>query len=98
MELLEESNVTPDVVEYLNSPPNREELISILKMLDMTPRELMRKHEAPYQDNNLDNEALSENELIDTMIAFPILIERPIVISNGKAAIGRPPVNVKAIL
>ncbi len=98
MELLEEATVTPDVIEYLNTPPNREELIDILKMLNMTPRELMRTHEAPYKDNKLDNEALSDDELIAAMIQFPILIERPIVISNGQAVIGRPPVNVKAIL
>jgi len=98
MALLEEADVTPTVVEYLNSPPSREELIEILTMLDMSPRELMRTHEAPYKDNNLDNDALSNDALIDAMIQFPILIERPIVISNGQAVIGRPPVNVKAIL
>ena len=98
MELLEEANITPDVVEYLVSPPNRDELIEILAMLDMSPRELMRSHESEYMDNSLDDESLSNDALIDAMIRFPILIERPIVISNGKAVIGRPPVNVKTII
>ena len=98
MELLEEADITPDVVEYLVSPPNRNELIEILAMLDMSPRELMRTHESEYMDNSLDDESLSSDALIDAMIRFPILIERPIVISNGKAVIGRPPVNVKTII
>ena len=98
MAILEEDNIVPEVVEYLNTPPEREELIEILTMLKMSPRELMRTHEAPYQDNKLDNEALSDDELINAMIEYPILIERPIVISNGQAVIGRPPVNVKTIL
>jgi len=98
MELLEEANITPDVVEYLNTPPSREELIEILTLLDMSPRELMRTHESEYKDNDLDNELLSNDALIDAMIAYPILIERPIVISNGQAVIGRPPVNVKTII
>lgn len=98
MELLEEANITPDIVEYLVSPPNKDELIEILAMLDMSPRELMRSHESEYMDNNLDDESLSRDALIDAMIRFPILIERPIVINNGKAVIGRPPVNVKTII
>lgn len=98
MELLEEASITPDVVEYLVSPPNRDELIEILAMLDISPRELMRTHESEYMDNSLDDESLSSDALIDAMIRFPILIERPIVISNGKAVIGRPPVNVKTII
>jgi len=98
MELLDEANVATEVVEYLNTPPSREELIDILNMLDMSPRELMRTHEPEYKTNQLDNDALSKDELINAMIAFPILIERPIVISNGQAVIGRPPVNVKTII
>jgi len=98
MELLDEANITPDVVEYLTSPPSRDELTEILALLDMSPRELMRTHEAEYADNSLDDESLSTDDLIDAMIRFPILIERPIVINNGKAVIGRPPVNVKKII
>lgn len=98
LSLLNDANVETEIVEYLNTPPSREELVDILKMLDMKPRELMRQHENEYKDNNLDDKALSEDTLIDAMLRFPKLIERPIVIRNGKAIIGRPPVNVKTIL
>jgi arsenate reductase (glutaredoxin) len=91
MELLDEKGIQPDVIEYLNTPPNREELKNILDMLALEPRQLMRKGESEYKDNKLDDESLSAEELIEAMIKFPRLIERPIVISNGKAAIGRPP-------
>ncbi len=98
MELLEEANINPDVVEYLKTPPSHEELSELLNMLNMSPRELMRTHESEYKDNQLDDEALSRDDLIKAMIQFPILIERPIIISNGQAVIGRPPVNVKTII
>lgn len=91
MELLNDKGIQPDIIEYLNTPPNKAELESILKMLNMEPRQLMRKGEAEYQDNNLNDETLSADQLIEAMIKFPRLIERPIVISNGKAVIGRPP-------
>ena len=96
--LLNDANIETEIVEYLNTPPSREELVEILTMLDMKPRELMRSHEDEYKDNNLDDETLSDDALIDAMLRLPRLIERPIVISNGKAIIGRPPVNVKTIL
>jgi arsenate reductase len=96
--ILEEAGAGANVVEYLNTPPSREELVDILAMLDMRPRELMRKGEAEYKDNGLDDESLSDDDLIDAMIRIPKLIERPIVINNGKAIIGRPPETVKTIL
>ena len=98
LSLLNDADIQAEVIEYLNTPPSREELIEILKMLDMKPRELMRSHEDEYKDNNLDDDALSDAQLIDAMLRFPRLIERPIVINNGKAVIGRPPVNIKTIL
>lgn len=96
--LLNDAHIEVEVVEYLATPPSREELIEILSMLNMQPRELMRSHEDEYIDNQLGDEALSDEALIDAMLRFPRLIERPIVIRNGKAIIGRPPVNVKTIL
>jgi arsenate reductase len=96
--LLNDANVEAEIIEYLKTPPSREELVEILAMLDMKPRELMRTHEAEYKDNNLDDESLSDDALIDAMLRFPKLIERPIVIKDGKAIIGRPPASVKTIL
>ncbi|MGD9000529.1 MAG: arsenate reductase (glutaredoxin) [Granulosicoccaceae bacterium] len=98
LELLGEAGVQTDVVEYLKTPPSREELQAILGMLGLRPRDLMRTKESEYKENHLDDPDLSDDELIDAMLRIPKLIERPIVINNGKAAIGRPPENVKAIL
>jgi arsenate reductase len=96
--MLEDKNTEPTVVEYLKTPPDANTLDEILTKLGMEPRDLMRKHESEYKDNNLDNEALSRDELIQAMVDFPRLIERPIVVANGKVAIGRPVENVLEIL
>jgi len=75
-----------------------EKNIDALALLNMEPRELMRTHESPYKDNNLDNPDLSREQLIQAMIDNPILIERPIIINGDKATIGRPPEKVLDIL
>ena len=98
MEILNDKGVETTVVEYLNTPPDRSELNEILELLNIEPRELMRKHETPYKDNNLDNPDLSREQLIQAMIDSPILIERPIIINGNKATIGRPPEKVLEIL
>lgn len=98
MEILNDKGVKTTVVEYLNTPPDRSELNEILELLNIEPRELMRKHETPYKDNNLDNPDLSREQLIQAMIDSPILIERPIIINGNKATIGRPPEKVLEIL
>lgn len=96
--LIEDKGVEPLVIEYLKTPPSREKLKEILDLLGMKPRELMRKKEAPYKDLGLDDPDLGDDELIGAMVENPILIERPIVISGGKACLGRPPENVIDIL
>jgi arsenate reductase len=98
LQLLKDNGIEPDVVEYLKTPPSTEELADILQKLGMEPRDLMRKQEAEYKANGLDNNALDRQALIDGMVAHPILIERPIVVASGKAAIGRPPETVLKIL
>ena len=98
MEILNDKGVSTSVVEYLKTPPNNEELTEILDLLGIEPRELMRKHEAPYKENNLDNTELTRDQLIQAMIDNPILIERPIIINGKKATIGRPPEKVFDIL
>lgn len=98
LELLNERDIDAEVVEYLKTPPSREELVKILDMLGLEPRQLMRTKEAEYKEQGLDDENLSRDQLIDAMLATPRLIERPIVINNGKAAIGRPPESVLDIL
>lgn len=98
MQLLEQRGITPVIIEYLKAPPNAEQLDALLQMLAIEPRDLMRKKEAEYQANGLTDETLDRQTLINAMVKHPILIERPIVIANGKAAIGRPPEAVLAIL
>lgn len=96
--LLKEKGVEPVVIEYLKTPPTIEELDEILKKLEMEPRDLMRRKEAAYKENRLADTALDRLALIAAMVDHPILIERPIVLANGKAALGRPPEAVLAIL
>jgi len=98
LELLKSENREPEVIEYLNTPPTKQNLESILDMLGMQPRDLMRTHEKEYAEAGLDNPDLSRAELIAAMIQYPRLIERPIVVTDGKAAIGRPPEKVLDIL
>ena len=98
LELLHDKGIETEVIEYLNTPPDIETLNKILNGLGMEPRELMRKGQDEYKALGLDNENLSRDDLINAMIENPILIERPIVITDKGIAIGRPIENVKKIL
>lgn len=98
LKLLEVQGLQPEIIEYLKQPPTADELRSILHKLGLNPRELMRIKEAEYKQNGLDDQSLSDDELIEAMIRIPKLIERPIVLANEKAAVGRPPEAVLAIL
>ena len=98
LQLLEENGVQAEIIQYLDAPPDADQLISILEKLDLHTRELLRKGQSEYKDMGLDNQQLSDEQLITAMQEAPILIERPIVLANGKAAIGRPPESVLKIL
>ncbi len=98
LQLLEENGIQAEVIQYLKTPPTADELDAILTMLDIQPRELMRTREAEYKATGMDNPDLDRDALITGMVSTPKLIERPIVVSNGKAAIGRPPESVLEIL
>ena len=96
--LLEENNVSPEVIEYLKNPPSAEEIQALIKMLELgSARDLMRVKEDLYKELNLKEEN-DETKLVAAMSANPKLIERPIVVNQGRAAIGRPPENVLAIV
>ena len=98
LEILNRKNLDIDIVEYLKSPLDINEISNLLKKLGYTARDLLRKGEDVYKNENLADESLTEDFLIDMMSKNPILIERPIVVSNGKAVIGRPPEKVLEIL
>ncbi|MGD8587897.1 MAG: arsenate reductase (glutaredoxin) [Chromatiales bacterium] len=98
LQLLKDHGVEPEIVEYLKTPPDRATLERILDMLGLEPRDLMRKKEQEYKENNLADPNLTRDQLIDAMLAHPKLIERPIVIKDGKAALGRPPEQVLEVI
>ncbi len=98
LQILKDQGIEPVIIEYLKTPPSAEELDGLLQGLGIEPRELMRKKEDEYQEHGLADESLDRQTLINTMIKYPKLIERPIVVTNGKAIIGRPPEAVLSIL
>lgn len=98
LQLLEARGIQPKVVDYLQDPPSQSELKRILKLLGLEPRELMRRKEPEYKAAGLDNPELKREQLIQALQQHPKLIERPIVLANGKAALGRPPEQVLDIL
>ena len=98
LELLVKQGIKPVINEYLEIPPTAEKIKEFLKKLGYAPRDLMRKKETTYTLHNLDDPSLSTDALIEFMVKHPILIERPIVLANEKAAIGRPPEQVLEIL
>ncbi len=98
LQLLRQRGIEPHVIEYLTAPPSAAEIERILSLLGLEPRQLMRRKEAEYRDNGLGDPALDRTALIAAMAAHPRLIERPIVLAGGKAALGRPPEAVLDIL
>ena len=98
LSLLHDNGIQPIVVEYLKQPPSHQQLDSILRGLELQPRELMRKNEAEYKEHNLADDSLSRDHLIEIMIKYPRLIERPIVVAGDQIIIGRPPEAVLTII
>lgn len=98
LNLLQDNGIEPIIVLYLQTPPDTRQLASVITKLGISARELLRKGEQAYTDNNLKNPNLSEEQLIWTMCQHPKLIERPIVINGERARIGRPPESVLEIL
>lgn len=97
LQILEEANVKFEIVKYLNEVPSTNEIESILEKLNKTPIELVRTNEKIWKEN-FKGKDLSDQDIIEAMHSFPKLIERPIVINNQKAVIGRPPEKIKSII
>jgi arsenate reductase len=98
LELLKTRGIQPRVLEYLKNPPSPEELEEILSRLGVEPRDIMRRKETEYLQAGFDDPALEREELVRRLHRHPAVLERPIVVANGKAALGRPPENVLAIV
>ena len=96
--LIEHKGVAPKIVDYLKAPPSVAELKRILKKLGLKAREIVRQGEARYAALGLKDKDIGEDELLALKVENPILIERPIVVSGERAAIGRPPEAVLKIL
>ena len=96
--ILSESGIDVDIIEYLKDVPSKETLKQIINILGIKPRDLLRKGEGVYKENNLRREGLTDDDLIQFMIDNPILIERPIVYDDKRAVIGRPPDNVLKLI
>lgn len=90
LDLLQNFNADIEIINYLNETPSKEELAKIITLLGIKPQDLIRKGEEIYQ-TRFSDKILSDEEWMDAMIQFPILIERPIVIRGNKAIIARPP-------
>jgi arsenate reductase len=98
LRLIETKGITPEIVEYLKTPPSESELKRLIALLGVEPRALLRIKEPEYKNAKLDRPGITDAEIIRAMVKHPKLIERPIVVKGGKAALGRPPENVLKIL
>ncbi len=97
LQILNDLHKDFEVIDYLKNPPTKAELQHILKLLGFKPIDLVRKNEAVWKEN-FKGKNLSDSAITQAMIDFPKLIERPIVINNGKAVVGRPPQIIKTII
>jgi len=98
LQILEDNHLQPDIVEYLVDPPTIQVLRQIIAMLGISARELLRNSEPVYREANLDDDRLSEDDILKAICESPVLMERPIVICGNQAVIGRPPVKVLEII
>jgi arsenate reductase len=96
LQLIQNAGVEPEIIEYLNDTPSKEELELVINMLGIRPYDLLRRGESDFKEN-FKGKDLSDSQWIDAMIKYPKLIERPIVVKDKKAVIGRPPENVKEL-
>ena len=95
---LQDAGIEPEIVRYLETPPDAQELKTLLRKLGMSARDLLRTREAAYKDLGLADKSLDEDALIAAMVAHPKLIERPIVIKGEKAVLGRPAEKISELL
>ena len=97
LQLLEDRECDPEIIEYLDEPPTAEELTRIIAMLGVSARDLLRTTEQVYKDADLDDDSLSDEEISEAICEDPALLQRPIVIHGNRAVIGRPPSKVLEI-
>ncbi|TIM06345.1 arsenate reductase (glutaredoxin) [Mesorhizobium sp.] len=96
--IIRQSGEEPEVIEYLKNPPSRERLVELIAAMGMTPRQLLREKGTPYADLNLGDPKWTDDEIVDFMLAHPILINRPIVVTPLGTMLARPSEAVLDIL
>ena len=98
LQLLRGAAIEPTIVEYLKTPPGKDELMKLSQLLGLRPKEFVRKSEKDFKDNHLSEFMEDDEKMIEAMLLFPKIIERPIVILGRDAVIGRPPENVQKLI
>ena len=98
LEIIKSKNIEPTIILYLVNKLSKADVKNLLTKLGLSIRDILRTGEDEYKKNNLKNENLSDNKLIEFLIKFPKLLQRPIVVKNSKAVIGRPPENILNLL
>ncbi|HEY0182831.1 MAG TPA: arsenate reductase (glutaredoxin) [Rhodopila sp.] len=96
--MLREAGLAPRVIEYLKTPPTRAELVSLLQRMGKTPRQILRRKGTPYEELGLDDPAKSDDSLIDAILAHPILLERPVVVTPRGVRLCRPAEEVTQLI
>ena len=98
LQLLRDAGIEPTIVEYLKTPLAKDQLRNISQLLGLRPKDFVRKIENDFKDNDLSRFLEDDEKIIEAMLSFPKIIERPIVVSGDKAVIGRPPENVQKLI
>lgn len=98
LQILQDNNLSPEIIDYLDNPPSPQELKELVEILGVSARDLLRTTEPVYRDAELDDYSLNDDEIIEAICEYPTLLQRPIVISDGRAIIGRPPTRILEIL
>lgn len=96
--MIRQSGIEPEIIEYLKTPPGRARLIELIAAMDIPVRDLLRRKGTPYEELDLDNDKWSDDQLIDFMVEHPILMNRPVVVSDNGAALCRPSEKVMGLL
>lgn len=96
--LLQDAGANPRVIEYLKTPPSRDEMKALLARMGMTPRQILRRRGTPFDELGLDDPAKTDDELLDALAAHPILMERPVVVTPRGVRVCRPAETVQALL
>jgi arsenate reductase len=98
LEMIRQSGEEPEVIEYLKNPPSRERLVELINAMGVRPAELLREKGTPYAELGLGDLSLSDDDILDAMMAHPVLINRPIVVTDKGVALCRPSERVLSLL